>query len=62
MLNLILIDDHPIVLAGLVDILKSQKNYNIVATGTTADAALRLVRDNDCDVLVADLNLPGNML
>lgn len=62
MLNLILIDDHPIVLAGLVDILKSQKNYNIVATGTTADAALRLVRDNACDVLVADLNLPGNML
>ncbi|WP_434620301.1 response regulator [Tabrizicola sp. M-4] len=62
MLNLVLIDDHPIVLAGLVDILRSQKNYNIVATGTTADAALRLVRDHDCDILVADLNLPGNMI
>ena len=62
MLNLVLIDDHPIVPAGLVDILRSHKDYNIVATGTTADAALRLVLDNDCDVLVADLNLPGNMV
>ncbi len=62
MLNLILIDDHPIVLAGLVDILRSQKNYNIVATGTTADAALRLVQQHECDILVADLNLPGNMV
>jgi two-component system, NarL family, nitrate/nitrite response regulator NarL len=62
MLNLILIDDHPIMLAGLVDILKSHKGYNVVATGTTADSALRLVRDHDCDILVADLNLPGNML
>jgi two-component system, NarL family, nitrate/nitrite response regulator NarL len=61
MLNLVLIDDHPIVLAGLVDILRSHKDYNVVATGTTADAALRLVRENDCDVLVADLSLPGNI-
>lgn len=62
MLNLILIDDHPIMLAGLVDILKSHKGYNVVATGTSADSALRLVHDNPCDLLVADLNLPGNML
>jgi DNA-binding NarL/FixJ family response regulator len=61
MLNIVLIDDHPIVLAGLVDILRSHKDCNIVATGTTADAALRLVRENDCDVLIADLNLPGNI-
>ncbi|NGQ91745.1 response regulator transcription factor [Rhodobacter sp. HX-7-19] len=62
MTKLILIDDHPIVLAGLVDILTSQGKYEIVATGATADAALHLVRTHDCDVLVADLNLPGDMV
>jgi two-component system, NarL family, nitrate/nitrite response regulator NarL len=62
MLNLVLIDDHPIVLAGLVDILKSHAQYRVVNTGQTAEAALRLVREGGCDVLVADLNLPGDMV
>ncbi len=62
MLKLVLIDDHPIVLAGLVDILRSHAQYQVVNTGSTADAALRLVREEECDVLVADLNLPGDMV
>lgn len=62
MLNLVLIDDHPIVLAGLVDILRNHGQYRVVNTGSTAEAALRLVRDGECDVLIADLNLPGDMV
>ena len=45
MLNLVLIDDHPIVLAGLVDILRTHEQYCVVNTGQTAEAALRLVQN-----------------
>ena len=62
MLNLVLVDDHPIVLAGLVDILRAHAQYSVVGTGSTAEAALRLVREGGCDVLIADLNLPGDMI
>jgi two-component system nitrate/nitrite response regulator NarL len=62
MLNLVLVDDHPIVLAGLADILRGQANYAIQATGATAEAALRLVLDGRCDMLITELNLPGDVL
>lgn len=62
MLNLVLVDDHPIVLAGLADILRGQANYTIQATGATADAALRHVLDGRCDMLITELTLPGDVL
>jgi DNA-binding NarL/FixJ family response regulator len=62
MLNLVLVDDHPIVLAGLVDILRANPRYQVAGIGSTAEDARRLVRDKDCDVLVADLNIAGDMM
>lgn len=62
MLNLVLVDDHPIVLAGLVDILRANARYQVAGIGSTAEDARRLVRDKDCDLLVADLNIAGDML
>ncbi len=62
MLNLVLVDDHPIVLAGLTDILRGQPRFAIRATGATAEAALELVRDGVCDMLITEMNLPGDML
>lgn len=62
MLNLVLVDDHPIVLAGLVDILRANARYQVAGIGSTAEDARRLVREKDCDLLVADLNVGGDML
>lgn len=62
MLNLVLVDDHPIVLAVLVDILRANARYQVAGIGSTAEDARRLVRDKDCDLLVADLNIAGDML
>lgn len=62
MLNLVLVDDHPIVLAGLADILRGQARFSVQATGGTADAALRLVLDGPCDMLITELNVPGDIL
>jgi DNA-binding NarL/FixJ family response regulator len=59
--NIVLVDDHPIVLYGLIALLRAHPRYRIVDTCSTAEAALRLVRETDCDVLVADLHMLGDM-
>ncbi|NGQ89713.1 response regulator transcription factor [Rhodobacter sp. HX-7-19] len=62
MLNLVLVDDQPIVLAGLVEILRANPQYKVAGTGSSAEEALDLVRASECDVLVAELNVPGDMM
>jgi len=62
MLNVALIDDHPIVLAGLVETLRPYGQYQIVGTGSTAEAALNLVRGGSVDVVLLGLNAPDLMI
>ncbi len=52
-----LVDDHPVVLAGLQSVLE-RAAVDVVAAGTTGGEALRLVADHRPDVLVLDLHLP----
>lgn len=61
MLNVALIDDHPIVLAGLVETLRPCGDYEIVGTGSSREAALDLVRDGACDVVILGLT-PGEAM
>ena len=53
----VLVDDHPVVLAGLKSVLE-RAAVAVVAAGTTGAEALRLVADHRPDVLVLDLHLP----
>lgn len=62
MLNVVLIDDQPVVLAGLIGLLGGRKDLRIAATGATAEAARRLVQQHACDVLVVDMSARGDML
>ena len=55
-----LVDDHPIVLAGLVDLIGRRAEYEVVATGSSADEALHLVDRHAIDLLILDLNMPGD--
>lgn len=62
-IRLALVDDHPVVLHGLVTALSTVADLVVVARGSTlADARLMVVRD-DVDVLLLDIRLPdGNGL
>lgn len=57
-----LFDDHPVVLAGLVDLIGKLDLYDIVCTGTCADEVLAAVGSNALDLIVLDLQMPGNVL
>lgn len=57
-MNVTLIDDHPILMNGLVSILRSSGLVNIIGTGCSAKEALELLDKQLPDILVCDYNLP----
>jgi DNA-binding NarL/FixJ family response regulator len=57
-IRLVLADDHPIVLAGLVEILGNEADFEIVALARNGREALEAVHREHPDVLVLDLAMP----
>jgi DNA-binding NarL/FixJ family response regulator len=53
------VDDHPVVREGLVLILQTQPDFEIVGEGESGPDALDLVDRLNPDVLMLDLELPG---
>jgi DNA-binding NarL/FixJ family response regulator len=60
MTRIIVADDHAIVRAGLVQMLTAQPDLQVVAEAANADETVRAVRETPCDVLLLDLNMPGD--
>ena len=58
MITVAIVDDHPIVRAGMRTILESSDDILVVAEGGNGGEALRLVTEHAPDVLVLDINLP----
>ena len=56
-IRVILVDDHPLVLTGLEQVLHSEPDFEVLATCETADDGLRAVAALQPDVLVLDLKL-----
>ena len=59
MINLILVDDHDIVRAGLRRLLENQQNINIVGDFGSGETAYQFLRKNEVNVVVMDLSMPG---
>lgn len=59
MITAVVIDDHPIVRAGMRAVLDAAPDVTVVAEGASGHDALRLVEEQRPDVLVLDVNLPG---
>jgi len=53
-----LIDDHPVVRAGLRTILDAFPDISVVAEGADGEAALSATRE-EVDVVVCDIQMPG---
>jgi DNA-binding NarL/FixJ family response regulator len=57
-IKVVLIDDHPIVLNGLEQLLSSGTDFEVVAKCGTAAEGIQAGRSSDADVIVLDLSLP----
>ena len=58
MIRVMLIDDHPVVRAGLRTILDAFPDISVVAEGADGEAALSATRE-EVDVVVCDIQIPG---
>jgi two-component system response regulator DegU len=58
MITAVIVDDHPVVRAGMRMVLDAAADVKVVAEGTSGADALRLVARHHPDVLVLDVNLP----
>lgn len=59
MIRIVLADDHAIVREGLKQILAAQADFQVVAEAGDGHEALKRARENEFDVLVLDMSMPG---
>lgn len=59
-IRVILVDDHPLVLKGLEQLLDSSNEFEVLATCGSASEGLAAIEQHRPDVVVLDLKLPGD--
>jgi DNA-binding NarL/FixJ family response regulator len=56
--RVVVVDDHPVFLDGLVALVASQPDMEVVATAADGAEAIAVVEAGNVDVVLMDLNLP----
>ena len=51
-------DDHPIMIAGLRNLIQQEPDFELVGEATNGTAALKLVREQKPDVAILDISMP----
>ena len=59
-IRIIAVDDHPLILKALADMLKEHPDIQLVATSNQGSQLLRLVREKQPDVAIVDLGMPAD--
>ena len=59
MIRILVVDDHPVVRAGIVALLESAPDVEIVGTAASGEEALAQVAASAPDLVVMDLRMPG---
>jgi two-component system nitrate/nitrite response regulator NarL len=61
-IRIVVADDHPMFLDGLVATLSADEELSVVATVADAVAAVRAVREHEPDIALLDVTMPGGGL
>lgn len=58
-IKVIVVDDHEVVREGLVTMINTQPDLEVVGDCSDAEAALSLISDTNPDVVMSDISMPG---
>ena len=57
--RILIVDDHPVVLAGLTSMLGTQVGMEVVGSAASGEEALDILRLKPADLVLLDLRMPG---
>lgn len=57
-INIVIVDDHPIVIEGVKMMLNSQPFFNIQETFTSGSELISFIKTNSVDIILLDITLP----
>ncbi len=58
-IRILIVDDHPVVLAGLTSMLGTQAQMEVAGSASSGEEALEMLRGVTADLLLIDLRMPG---
>lgn len=58
-IRVLVVDDHPVVLAGLTSMLGTQTGIEVVGTASSGEEAMELLPGSHADVMLLDMRMPG---
>jgi DNA-binding NarL/FixJ family response regulator len=59
-IRVVIVDDHPLFREGVATILGNEPDFEVVGQGATADEAIQLSLDLLPELLLIDIDMPGN--
>ncbi len=59
MIRVLVADDHPVVRSGIVALLQSAADIDVVGQASTGTEAVELALENEPDIVLMDLRMPG---
>lgn len=57
-IRIVVVDDHPVVRDGLIAMLNTQSDFEMVGEAGNGEEALQQIAEHDPDVLLLDLEMP----
>jgi len=58
-IRILIVDDHPVVCAGLTSMLSAQSGFEVVGSAATGEKALAIIERESLDIVLLDLRMPG---
>lgn len=59
-LNVVIADDHPIVLVGVRELVERDKRFNVVGEALDSTELVNLLEQQSVDVVITDFNMPAD--
>ncbi len=57
--NIMIVDDHPLIRRGLRNILESEKDFVVCSEASNASDAIRIINDSKPRIVIVDISLEG---